>query len=62
MNPFLIYHFGIINLLKSDKDSLHFDSIMNFTHYQSTSETWANDSEYCKGDKVPILMDVLKRC
>ena len=41
---FLIYYFNIIDLLKSDKDSSYFDSIMNPTLYESMSVTWANDS------------------
>ena len=60
---FLIYYFDIINLLKTDKDSLYFDSIMNPTHYESISATWVNDSEYYKGDKGPgLCMDVSQRC
>ena len=39
---FLIHYFDLINLLKSDKihHILHFDSIMNPTHYESISVTW----------------------
>ena len=35
---FLIHYFDVINLLKSDK--IHY--ILNPTHYQSISVTWAN--------------------
>ena len=38
-NYFLIHYFDIINLLKSDK--IHYVSIMNPTHYESISVTWA---------------------
>ena len=41
---FLIHYFDIINLLKTR--SLHFDSIMNPTNYESISVTWVEKQTY----------------
>ena len=39
---FLIHYFEIMNSPKVRQDSLHFDSIMNLTQYESISVIWAN--------------------
>ena len=40
---FLIHYFNINEFTEVRQDLLHFDSIMNPTHYESISVTWANN-------------------